>query len=91
MSNADGSLASYMVGGSTEEFRAFAEAVASARPVEGTSDATFSDLLVFSFGGGDTLEIAYSRSRNQIILTDRLFQPGVNLAPMITNVEQKFQ
>lgn len=89
-SNADGSLASYMVGGKTEEFDAFAADVASAPPAEGVSDESFSDLLVFSFGPGDTLEVAYSRGRNQFILGDRLFQPAENLAPMIANVEQKF-
>ena len=30
-----------------------------------------------------TLEIAYSRTRNQFILEDRLYQPSANLAPMI--------
>ncbi|MHB1361317.1 MAG: hypothetical protein ACYCW5_01800 [Thermoleophilia bacterium] len=89
-SNADGSLASYMVGGKTEEFNTFAADVASGQPVEGASDATFSDLLVFSFGAGDTLEVAYSRRRNQFILGDKLYQPAGNLAPMIANVEQKF-
>ncbi|MHB8857877.1 MAG: hypothetical protein ACYC6Z_00100 [Thermoleophilia bacterium] len=89
-SNTDGSLASYMVGGKTKEFDAFAADVASAPPAEGASDESFSDLLVFSFGAGDTLEVAYSRSRNQFILGDKLFQPAENLAPMIADVEQKF-
>ena len=90
-SGADGSLASYMVGGSTDEFSQFADAVATAGPVDGTSDASFSDLLVFSFGADDSMELGYSRTRNQFILVDRLYQPAVNLAPMISNVEQKFQ
>ncbi len=88
--SADGSLASYMVGGQTDEFNAFAAAVAGAPEIVGGSDESFTDLLVFSFGTNDTLEVAYSRAHNQFILEDRLYQPKANLAPMIAAVEEKF-
>lgn len=90
-SDSAGELASYLVGGSTEEFTEFGTAITNAQPVEGASDATFSDLLVFSFGSNDTLELSYSRTRNQYLFSDRLYQPTTDLAPMIAKVEQKFQ
>lgn len=90
VSDAKGNLASYMVGGKTEEFDTFAAAIADARLLTGPGDESFTDLLVLSFGDNDTLEVSYSRARNQFILGDSLFQPSANLAPMIGAVEQKF-
>ena len=89
VSNPGGDLASYMVGGKTDEFNAFAATIAGAQPLQGGSDETFTDLLVFSFNTDDSLEIAYSRAHNQFILEDRVYQPVTNLAPMIAAVEQK--
>lgn len=91
VSDPAGGLASYMVGGSTDEFNEFAAAITNAQPVPGASDATFSDLLVFSFASNDTLELPYSPTRNQYLYSDRLYQPTTDLAPMIARVEQKFQ
>lgn len=91
VSDAAGNLASYMVGGDTPEFDGFAEAMANAQPAPGISDETFSDLLVISFGTNDTLELSYSRSRNQFILEDVLYQPTASLSPMIATVESKFE
>ncbi len=85
-----GGLASYMVGGDTDEFMAFADALVSAQPVEGISDETFADILVLSFGNNDTLEIPYSRTRNLFIIDETLYQPSANLGPMIAAVEQRF-
>ncbi|MDO8737300.1 MAG: hypothetical protein Q7K29_09515 [Thermoleophilia bacterium] len=91
VTDAAGNLASYMVGGGTQEFDGFAEAIANAQPATGASDETFSDLLVVSFGANDTLELSYSRSRNQFILEDVLYQPTASLSPMISTVESKFE
>ena len=91
VSDPAGGLASYLVGGGTEEFNGFASAIAGAQAVEGAGDESFSDLLVLSFGANDTLEVSYSRSRNQFIIDDRLYRPTDDLAPMIGAVEQRFQ
>jgi len=90
VSDANGGLASYMVGGKTDEFQDFTEAVAAASQLDGFGDETFEDLLVFSFGENDTLEMSYSRTLNRFILGDRVYQPSGNLAPMIDLVEKKF-
>lgn len=89
-SSGDGSLSSYLVGGKTDEFNAFGEAIAGARPADGASDETYADLLVLSFGEDDTLEISYSRAHNRFILGDVIYEPATELAPMIESVEQKF-
>jgi hypothetical protein len=91
VSDPAGNLASYMVGGGTPEFDGFTGAIAGAQAAPGASDETFSDLLVVSFGANDTLELSYSRSRNQFILDDVLYQPTADLSPMITDVESKFE
>lgn len=91
VSDPAGNLASYMVGSGTPEFDGFAEAITGAQPAPGESDETFSDLLVISFGSNDTLELSYSRSRNQFILDDVLYQPTADLSPMISTVESKFE
>lgn len=91
VTDAAGNLASYMVGGGTSEFDGFAEAITNAKPAAGASDETYSDLLVFSFGANDTLELSYSRRLNLFILEDVLYQPSASLSPMITTVENKFE
>lgn len=91
VSDAEGNLASYMVGGDTPEFDGFAEAITNAQPVPGISDETFSDLLVVSFGTNDTLELSYSRSLNQFMFEDMLYEPRADLSPMIAVVESKFE
>ncbi|MBI5870543.1 MAG: hypothetical protein HZB44_06250 [Actinobacteria bacterium] len=85
-----GNLASYMVGGGTPEYDAFAGAISGAQPEPGASDETFTDLLVVSFGTNDSLELSYSPSRNRFILDDVLYQPAADLSPMITDVEKRF-
>jgi len=91
VSDTAGNLASFMVGGETPEFDGFAEAIANAQPAPGLSDETFSDLLVVSFGTNDTLEVQYSRSLNQFMFEDVLYQPAADLSPMISVVESKFE
>ncbi|MFA5809302.1 MAG: hypothetical protein WC935_03055 [Thermoleophilia bacterium] len=88
--DANGGVASFMVGGKTEEFDAFASALAGARPVEAMDDESFSDLIILSFGSKDTLELSYSRKLNMLRLGDQGYAPQENLAPMIVEVEQKF-
>ena len=50
VTNPAGGVSSFLVGGKTDEFNAFAAAVAEGRPIEGGSDESFTDLIVFSFG-----------------------------------------
>ncbi|MFA6000778.1 MAG: hypothetical protein WC828_01530 [Thermoleophilia bacterium] len=88
--DANGGVASFMVGGKTEEFDAFASAIAEARPVEAIADESFSDLIILSFGSKDTLELSYSRKLNMLKLGDQGYAPQENLTPMIVEVEQKF-
>ncbi len=86
----NGGVSSFMVGGKTDEFKAFTAAVRDARPVDQPADASFSDLLVFSFGRQDTLEASYSRTRNLLMLGDQAYRPAADLAPMIADVEKRF-
>jgi hypothetical protein len=91
VTDATGNLASYMVGGGTEEFDSFTEAIANAEAAPGVSDETFTDLMVISFETNDTLELSYSRSSNRFILDDVLYKPTTDLSPMIAAVEGKFE
>ncbi len=84
-----GMLVSLMVGGSTEEFSSIAAAVAGASPAEGVIDDTFSDLLVFSFGEGDTMEVPYSRARDLLFYENQLLTPASELPPVIDSVEKR--
>jgi len=88
--DAGGAVASYMVDGYTEEFDAFVGAVRGARPVEGVRDESFSQLLVFSFPDGSTMELPYSPSRGQLAQGDMFFVPAADLEPMILSVEERF-
>ncbi len=86
----EGGVASLMVSGSTEEFQRFVDAVRGAVPTEGERDDSFSDLLVFSYGDGSSLELPYSRTRNRLAYEGRLYQPAAELAPLIESVEVRF-
>ena len=86
----NGGVSSFMVGGSTGEFSAFVSAVYDARPIDHQADASFSDLLVFVFGPQDTLEVSYSRDLNLLMFGDQAYTPAANLAPMISDVEKRF-
>lgn len=88
--DANGGVSSFMVGGMTEEFNAFAAALAAARPVEAAADETYSDLIILSFASKDTLELAYSRKLNIFRLGDQAYEPQENLALKIAEIEQKF-
>ena len=88
--DANGGVSSFMVGGKTEEFDAFASALVGASPVEARADESFSDLIILSFDSKDTLELSYSRKLNIFKLGDQGYAPRENLTPMIEEVEQKF-
>lgn len=88
--DAEGGMASFLVGGKTDQFNAFTAALAGATPVEAVSDASFSDLIIASFGSNDTLEMSYSRQRNLIIVGDKAYAPAGDLAPMVAGIEQQF-
>lgn len=87
--DARGGVSSFMVGGGTEEFGRFAEAIRDAQPVGETEDETFSDLLVLSFGSNDTMEMSYSRSRNLLAFNGQVYRPPLDLAAIIGSVEQR--
>lgn len=84
-----GQLSSLMVGSGTDEFNALAQAIVQARPVTATTDASFDQLLVVSFGRGDTMDLTYSASRNQIICGEQAYEPPANLTPLIDAVSEK--
>ncbi len=86
----EGEVAAYMVGGQTDEFASFREAVTGATPAPGGKDESFSDLLVFSFEDGSTLEVAYSPGRNAIYYDEKLYTLSVELQPLISAVEERF-
>jgi hypothetical protein len=87
--DANGGVSSFMVGGGTGEFLQMAAAVGRAQTVDGSEDASFGDLLVFSFGGNDTLEVPYSVSRNLLDFNGAVYRPAADLAPLITKVENR--
>jgi len=78
---------SYMAGSGTEEFDALTEAMEQAAPVAGGSDETFADLLVLSFGRGDTLNVVYSTRRNLLMVEDQMYQPSVDMQQIIDQVQ----
>ncbi|MHB1389918.1 MAG: hypothetical protein ACYCXF_01620 [Thermoleophilia bacterium] len=84
--NAAGQLTSLMVSSGTSEFNALATAIAQSRPVAGATDATFDQLLVVSFGRGDTMDLTYSPSRNRIIYGEQVYEPAADLTPLIEAV-----
>ena len=84
-------MSAYMVGGKTGEFGAFGEAVTGSVPSAGEKDETYSDLLVFSFADGSTMEIAYSPSVNTISYEGILYTLPIELQPKISAVEERFK
>lgn len=87
LSEEDG--ASYMAGSGTPEFEALAGGIARARPVAGETDESFTDLLVVSFGRGETLEASYSPARNLLIFEGRAYQPDTNLSLLVSAVKSR--
>lgn len=86
----EGEMASYMVSDSTPDFDALASAVINAAPMTGERDESFSNLLVFSFSDKSTLELPYSEARNQLIFNDGVYAPSADLAPIIGDIEARF-
>ncbi|MHB0867523.1 MAG: hypothetical protein ACYC6B_03095 [Thermoleophilia bacterium] len=84
-----GQLSSLMVGSGTDEFNALAQAIVQARPVTAATDASFDQLLVVSFGRGDTMDLTYSASRNQIICGEQAYEPPTDLTPLIDAVSKQ--
>ncbi len=84
-----GGVASFMIGGRTPEFSSLAGGIAAAEPAGGEADATFSDLIVFSFSGNRTLEFPYSGARNRFVANGQVFQPAADLAPVVDNVAKR--
>lgn len=87
--DAGGQLSSLMVSSGTDEFNALAEAIVQSQPIAGATDAAFDQLLVVSFGRGDTMDLTYSPSRNQMILGEQVYQPDADLTPLIEAVRQQ--
>lgn len=85
-----GDMTSYMVSDSTDNFGGLAAAVTGAKPVAGERDESFTDLLVFSFKDRSTMELSYSSARNLLSYEDALYMPAADLAPMIGEVEARF-
>ncbi len=85
----NGGVSSFMVGGGTSAFSSLAGGIEAARPAGGQPDASFSDLIVFSFSSAETVEFPYSSARNQFTAQGQVFSPGSDLAPLINNVAKK--
>ncbi len=85
----NGGVSSFMVGGSTAEFSSLANGIEEAKPAGGQVDASFSDLIVFSYAGNQTVEFPYSSARNQFAIDDQVFNPHANLAPLIDAVAKR--
>jgi hypothetical protein len=88
--DAEGNVASYMVGGSTREFAGLADAVRGAREVDGQRDDSFTDLLVFSYSDNSTLELPFSPATGMFASGERLYRPAGDIAPMIEGVVHRF-
>lgn len=86
----DGEMAAYMVGGQTQEFDSIRGAVASATDTARQADESFSDLLVFSFPDGTTMEVAYSPASNSLSYGGNVFQLTEELNPYINTVVERF-
>lgn len=86
----DGEMAAYMVGGKTEEFGSIRDAIAGATSSGGKPDDSYSDLLVFSFSDGTTMEIIYSPPANAIAYDGGIYQLDEDLVPVIKKVEERF-
>lgn len=80
---------SYMAASGTEEFTELAGAIAGAQPQAGTADETFSDLLVVSFGRGDTLDLSYSPGRNLLLRDDQAYRPQGDIQQVIDRVRDR--
>ncbi len=87
--DARGGVSSFMVGGRTGEFKALSTGISNARMVAGESDQSVSELLVFSFGGDNTLELPYSQTRNLFFLDSQAYRPSTDLSPIIDSIEKK--
>ncbi|MCL6106398.1 MAG: hypothetical protein M1309_03490 [Actinobacteria bacterium] len=87
--DARGGVSSFMVGGRTGEFTALSTGISKARMVAGESDQSVSELLVFSFGGDNTLELPYSQTRNLFFLSGQAYRPSTDLSPIIDSIEKK--
>jgi hypothetical protein len=88
--DANGGVSSFMVGGKTAEYEAIAAAIRDAQPIEHPGDASFADLLVLNYSRYDTMEMSYSRNLNLFMIDDQAYRPAADLAPMITEVEKRF-
>ena len=87
----NGGVSSFMVGGGTGDFARLAGAIAGAQPVDAGKDESFADLLVFSFGNNDTVEIEYSASRGLLSFNGVRYRPADALTPLIDSVEKKLK
>lgn len=86
----DGEMAAYMVGGHTDEFSSIQDAIAGASSGTGNTDESFSDLLVFSFSDGTTMEVAYSPGLNSLSYGGSIYELQEDLGPTIKRVEERF-
>lgn len=69
--------------GDSDELASFTEAVAGAVPAEGSPDESFTDLMIFYFDDGGSLELTYSRERGMMMLDDQLYRPASDITPLI--------
>jgi hypothetical protein len=75
---------------SSEEMTAFVEAVSGATPVDGTTDETFTNLIVFFFSDGDSFSATYSRDRELLMFNEQLYSPAGEITPLIVSGEERY-
>lgn len=66
-----------------------ARAVSGAAPATGTADDSFTELLVFSFGPGDSLELSYSPGRNLLMTGESFYAPAEDIAALLANARRE--
>lgn len=74
---------SYMIDASDGRLASIGAAVGGASPVPSTADEGYTLLLVFSFGAGDTMELAYAPGRNLLMAGDDFYVPAGDLSALL--------
>lgn len=75
--------ASYMIDATDGRLAAIGAAVSSATPVTAVADESFTQLLVFSFGANDTMEISYSPGKNLLMAGEVFYMPASDLKALL--------
>jgi hypothetical protein len=74
----------------SEQMDSFVAAVAGATPVSGSSDETFSDLIVFYFQDGDSFAMTFSRDHELLMFNEQLYSPAGEIVPLIVSGEERY-